>query len=146
MGQDQPPTAKGRSSLLRMRLLLAKKDMDGAVKLANSALEANPHDFITQFNVANELANVPDVKGPALDLAAKVAQEGYESGGPNSKLFIMTLARVKMLQGDKEKAVELQTKALNELPDKTPDATRQRYQAILDAYKAGKLPSRPSAS
>jgi hypothetical protein len=129
---------------LRLRLLLARKDVDGAVQFAKGASEANPHDPFVSISIATQLAGIPDVKGPALDLAAKIAEEGYATGGATGNLFTVILARVKMLQGDKEKAVELQTKAINSLPDSLPEASRQRYQTTLEAYKAGKLPPSPS--
>lgn len=139
----QSSTTRLVNTLQRMRLFIARKDMDGAVKFANGVIESNPHEIVAKIIVARNLADVPDLKGPALDLAAKIAQAGYEGSGEAAKGFTALPATVKMIQGDKQKAVELQTKAIDELSDETPTATKQRYKATLDAYKAGKLqPSR----
>jgi hypothetical protein len=92
--------------------------------------------------VANQAAAAA-AKRPAITL--KIAEDGYAAGGSTGSLFTVLLARVKMLQGDKEKAIELQTKAIASLPDTLPEASRQRYQTTLEAYKAGKLPASPSA-
>ncbi len=140
LAHSQSPGTNARPSLMRMRLLLARKDLDGAVKIGTAALESSPRDISVQLTIAAEFANLPELKGPALDLAEKAAQTGYASGGQIGNIFLSLLARVKMIQGDQAKAVEYQTKMLAELSDKTPEATRRQYQAVLEAYQAGKLP------
>ena len=144
LAQDLPASAHARLSLLRLQLLLAREDMDGAVKFARETVEANPSDPPIRLSIASRLASIPDVKGPALELAAKLAEEGYSAGGDRGDVFAMVLARIKMLQGDKDKAVELQAKALNSLPASAPESLRKRYQATLDGYKEGKLPATPT--
>ena len=142
--QDLAPAVRARYRVARLRLLLSRKDLEGAVKFAQSLREADPGDFLIDYTIASQLVNVPEVKGPALELAAQLAQNGYANGGARSKLFILTLARVKMIQGDQAKAVELVTKALNDLPAAVTEAGRKRYQDLLDAYQAGHLPAIPA--
>lgn len=50
-----------------------------------------------------------------------------------------------MIQGHRDRAVELQTQAIREIPDQASDATRLRTQADLESYQAGKLPLPPAA-
>jgi hypothetical protein len=50
-----------------------------------------------------------------------------------------------MIQGHQDKAVELQTQAIRDISEQTPDAIRTRMRADLESYQAGKLPARPAA-
>lgn len=136
----QMPTMKVVYNQLRMKWFLAKKDLDGAVGFANGLLAANPNEVILPIVIASDLANFPEIKGPALDLAAKLARDGYAKGGMNGKAFTVTLARLEMIQGHQDKAILLQAQAIREIPDQAPDATRLRLQADLESYQAGKLP------
>jgi thiol-disulfide isomerase/thioredoxin len=143
--RDLSPNMRARYGIQRLRLFLARKDVDGAVKFAKGVIDSNPHDPLIEISIATQLANLPDVHGPALALAAKIAEDGYAAGGSTGSLFTVILARVKMLQGDKDQAIALQTKAISSLPDTLPEASRQRYQTTLEAYQAGKLPPSSTA-
>lgn len=136
----QMPTMKVVYQQLRLKLFLAKKDLDGAVGFANGLLAANPGENILPIVIAGDFANFPEIKGKGLELATKLARDGYAKGGVNGKAYAVTLARLEMIQGHRDRAVELQTQAIREIPDQAPDATRLRMQADLEAYKAGKLP------
>jgi len=95
--------------------------------------------------MASALANFPEIKGKGLELATKLARDGFAKGGVNGKAYAATLARLEMIQGHRDLAVELQTQAIREIPDQAPDATRLRMQADLESYQAGKLPIPPAA-
>lgn len=45
------------------------------------------------------------------------------------------------MSGNKEKAIELQTKVLALVDDSDYEGDKKPFQDTLDAYKAGKLPS-----
>ena len=146
----EPATIRLMYQLSRLDLFIARQDFDGAVKFSNDVMASNPHELIVQLTIADKLAHVPNVKGPALALAAKLAQDGYAQGGPTGHSFTLTLARVKMLQGDNEMAVELQTKAISESPADTDKTIRQRLQTDLETYRKAKSPAstlpRPDSS
>jgi hypothetical protein len=137
----QMPTMKVVYNQLRMKWFLAKKDLGGAVGFANGLLAANTHENILPIIIASDLANYPEIKGTALELATTLARDGSAKGGVNGKAFTVTLARLEMIQGHQDNAIELQTQAIREIPDQAPDATRARLAADLESYKAGKLPA-----
>jgi hypothetical protein len=134
------PTMKFVYNQLRLKLFLAKKDLEGAVTFASSLVEASPGQDVVPILIASDFAGFPDLKGPALDYATKLARDGYAKGGMNAKSFTATLARLEMIQGHLDKAVELQTQAIRDVPEQAPDATRAQLAADLESYKAGKLP------
>ena len=94
-----------------------------------------------QANIARFLAESAGVNGAGLALAAKLAEARYAKGGQNTMWFDTTLARIKFIQGDKEKAIQVQTEALKNAENAKP-VIKHRLQGDLDSYKAGKLPTK----
>jgi len=139
----QPPTMKLVYNQLRLKLFLAKNDLEGAVTFASALVEANPREDIVPILITSDLANCPDLKGPALDFATKLAREGNAKGGPNAGSYVVPLARLEMIQGHQDKAVELQTQAIRDISKQAADTTRVHLLADLESYKAGKLPPAP---
>jgi hypothetical protein len=128
-----------------LKWFLAKKDLEGAVTFASGLMDANPREDIVPILIVNDLADCPDLKGAALDFATKLARDGYAKKGQNFNSFAAPLARLEMIQGHQDQAVELQTQAIRNISDQTPDAICTRLRADLESYQAGKLPPRPVA-
>ena len=141
----QVPAMKLVYRQLRLKLFVAKKDLDGALAFSRGLLEAHPGEDILPVLIASDMADFAGIKGPALDFTAKLAGDGYAKGGPTSKAFTATLARLEMIQGHQDKAVELQTRAIQDLSEQAAASTRARLQADLESYQAGKLPPRLAA-
>ncbi|MEI7907997.1 MAG: TlpA disulfide reductase family protein [Verrucomicrobiota bacterium] len=141
----QPLTLRLVYNELRLKWFLAKKDMEGAVTFASGLVAANPGEDIVPILIVNDLADCPGVDGAALDFATKLARDGRAKGGMNAKSFIVPLARLEMIQGHQDKAVELQTQAIRDISEQPSEAIRARLRTELECYQAGKLPVRPVA-
>jgi thiol-disulfide isomerase/thioredoxin len=141
LGANLPQGERTRLAFQRLRLLTAKSDFDAAATYAETKLKVNTADVRMRANVARVLAEAPGVKGKALALAASLAEAGYAKGGQDATWFETTLARVKFIQGEKDKAIELQTKALKEAENAKP-LIKERLKADLESYQAGKLPAK----
>jgi len=73
-----------------------------------------------------------DAKKKDLELALKAASKADELMKHENAAIIDTLARVYFLKGDIEKAIELQTKAV----DRAEGVEKEDLQRTLDEYKA----------
>jgi hypothetical protein len=117
----------------RLMVSLGKKDLESADALASKvAADKNAHPMLLNA-MAWELATYDGIKGPALDTAAKLAIKANDSLEGKDPAVLDTLARLKFLQGDKEKARELEQKAV-ELAD---GELKESLQKSLDSYKEG---------
>jgi tetratricopeptide (TPR) repeat protein len=120
----------------RVKILAGKGDIEGATKLATKVADENQKEVSVQIDIARALADIEEVKAPQLELAAKLADRANElSEGKNFQALDLE-ARIAFLQGNKEKAVEWATKAL----DKVPEQGKKYFETRLNSYKEGKLP------
>lgn len=121
----------------RMQILLGKGDLDSASTLALKLSDANKDNAMLQNQLAWQLVSQEGIKGSALDAAAKIAARANGASGGKDASILDTLARVTFLQGQKDKATELQQKAVS-LADGN---MKEQLQRTLDSYKDGKLPA-----
>lgn len=127
---------RGGLDSARLRIALMKEDYAAAGKLAEK-LSAEAKEPMMKNQLAWMLATTKGIKGDALKAAAKIAASANEGSGGKDPAILDTLARVTWLQGQKEKAIELQKKAV----DLAEDDMKSDLQQTLDSYKAGKLPN-----
>jgi thiol-disulfide isomerase/thioredoxin len=116
-------------------LLLKTGDTAGAHKAGLAAVEryAKDNNAMGLNALAWNLVDPEgDVKNPDLDLALKAAEQGVKLTNNKDGMIQDTLARVYWLKGDKAKAIEIQTKAVENAPAKEKAA----IQKTLDQYKS----------
>jgi thiol-disulfide isomerase/thioredoxin len=75
-----------------------------------------------------------EAKNPDLELALKAAEEGVKLTNNKDGMILDTLARVYWVKGDKAKAIEIQTKAVENAPAEAKDD----IEATLKEYKSSK--------
>jgi hypothetical protein len=118
------------------QVLLGKDDLDGATRLATTMSDKYKANPMVLNQLAWGLITHAGIKGSALDLAATIATRANEAASGTDPDILDTLARVNFVQGNKDKALELQAKAVS-LAEGDP---KDQLQKTLDSYKAGKLP------
>jgi len=120
----------------RFRILVGRKDYDAASRMSGKLAAALPDNAMMLNQLAWEIAIAEGSDQRDLDLAEKIAQRAHDATKENNAEIVDTLARVVFLKGQKEKAVELQQKAV-----KLAQGRRQtQFQKALDSYKEGKAP------
>ncbi|HXP62933.1 MAG TPA: redoxin family protein [Dongiaceae bacterium] len=117
-------------------ILLGKGDAKGAAKLAAEVSDANKDNAELQNGIAWELLTHEGLKDRDLPLAAKIATRANDASQGKNPAILDTLARALFMQGKKDKAVELEEKALA----LAPEEQRAMMRKNLDSYKDGKLP------
>jgi thiol-disulfide isomerase/thioredoxin len=131
-----PEEAKGNLDRMRFTILLGKGDYADAYKLASKISDANKDEAMLQNDLAWQIVANENIKERDLKLAETFANRADAAAHGKDPAIIDTLARVKFMQGDKAKAIELQEKAMK-LAGKDEE---ERYQETLDSYKKGELP------
>jgi len=120
----------------RFRILVGRKDYEAASKMGEKLAAGLPDNAMMLNQLAWEIAIADGSDKADLDLAEKIAQRAHDATKENNAEIVDTLARVVFLKGQKEKAVELQQKAV-----KLAQGRRQtQFQKTLDSYKGGKAP------
>jgi Flp pilus assembly protein TadD len=89
-----------------------------------------------QNQLAWELITHVGNKTPDLAAAQKIADRANDAAKGENPAILDTYARVLFMQGKKDKAVELQQKAVS----LSEDDMKESLQKTLDSYKEGKLP------
>jgi thiol-disulfide isomerase/thioredoxin len=120
---------------LKFQLLMEKKDYSAASAMGPTLLET----FKNKPDQLNEIAwsiVAPEskIEKPDLDLAEKIAAAAVDASQSKDGGSIDTLARVYFLRGNLDKAIELQTKAVDLLEDEQRDEVKK----TLEDYKAAK--------
>ena len=124
---------KDKYGITRFQYLLVRKDYKAAYKYAARLSEAHPENSFMHNELAWRIATQKGIEERDLDLAAKLARRANEITKEKDPEILDTLARVLYMKGEKDSAVEHQTKAV-ELADAN---RKQKYQATLDTYKKG---------
>jgi thiol-disulfide isomerase/thioredoxin len=125
------------AGLLELELLLARKRNDDALGLSKLLREDYAKNPVVLVAVASRLAARPDANSKLLAAAEKIATPLSVVPGEVQGAALSTLARVAFLKGDKDRAVDLQMKAVALAPKAGADAAR----AMLECYRAGRLPA-----
>ena len=137
IGKALPEAQQESVGFARLPILLGKGDTDGAVALVEKISEKAKDNAQGLNQLAWQLAAQENLKGKLLDAACKIATKANEVSGGKDPAILDTLARTTFLKGEKDKAVELQRKAVD-LADN--DDLKKQMRATLDSYKDGKLP------
>jgi tetratricopeptide (TPR) repeat protein/thiol-disulfide isomerase/thioredoxin len=138
--EDQQVTV----SLTRLQILQGRGDADGAADLAEKISEKSKDSAAALNDLAWQLVTQENLKGKLLEAAHKIATKANEVSGGDDPRILATLARATFVKGDKDKAIELQQKALD-LADN--DDLKKQLRSVLDSCKGVELPkAAPSAS
>jgi thiol-disulfide isomerase/thioredoxin len=120
----------------RFAILLGKGDSKGAAKLAGEVSDANKDNPALQNQLAWELLTHEGIKDRDLPLAEKIATRANDASQNKDPAILDTLARALFMQGKKDKALEVQEKAITLAAEDQRDAFRK----TLASYKEDKLP------
>jgi len=110
------------------------KKYGNAISDYSKAITIDPQDAQALNAIARLYATCPDEKYRNGQKAIGFARKAYELNGAKNAHDSVTLAAAYAEEGDFEKAVEWQTKALAEAPEKD----KAVFQAHLELYKSGK--------
>jgi tetratricopeptide (TPR) repeat protein len=130
------PKLQDELDMTRLNILFLIKEYPEAYRLAAQMSETHPSDADLQNDLAWRLVADKAIEQPDLALAETIATRANEAAKGESAPILDTLARVLFMEGKKEKAIELQQKAVSlaQGPEKT------YMQQSLDSYKKGELP------
>lgn len=121
----------------RFRLLLGKKDYPAAYEQASKIADAQEKNAGVLNFLSWQIINDKDNDKPNLDLAEKIIGRAVKATDGKEPAILDTQARVQFMKGQKQAAIDTQTKAVA-LAD---DNEKSGMQTTLDSYKQGKLPS-----
>src|SRR5262249_44790231 len=107
-----PEDERGGMGMTRFRILLGRQDYKAAYALAGKLSEAYPDNPMLQNQLAWEIATKPGLEERDLDLAEKAAYRANDAAKGKDPAILDTVARVLFLKGEKDKAIEYQTKAV----------------------------------
>lgn len=122
---------------MRLRILMAKGDLNGAGALAVKVSDEMKDNAEAQNELAWNLITTKGCSGEALKAAAKIAERANEASKGKDPNILDTLARIRFVQGEKAKAVELQEKAVA----LASSDNKSQLEQTLASYKDGKLPA-----
>ena len=132
-----PPDKRSNLDMMRLNVLLGKKDYTQAYPLMEKMSEANKNSGSFLNQLAWRIATDKSIEQRDLALAEKIANRANEASKGKDPATLDTLARIKFMRGDKEQALSLQQKAVD-----LADANMQPgLQKVLESYKQDKLPS-----
>ena len=131
-----PQEERENLNMVRMDIALGKKDYATAYQLASKVGEAYKDNAVVQNQIAWRILTDDSIEQRDLKLAETLASRAYEITKGNDAGIIDTLARSLFMQGNKQRAIELQSQAL-----KLAESDQQELiQKTLDNYKNGILP------
>lgn len=122
--------------LLDLDLLLARQQDDDALQLAALLCDDFAKNPAVRVQVAACLAGGAKPAPKVLETAQKIADPIAAAAGAPQSTALSTLARIAFLRGEKDKAVEWQTKAAKAAAPGQAAAAK----AALESYQGGKLP------
>ncbi|BCU79206.1 TlpA disulfide reductase family protein [Luteolibacter sp. LG18] len=102
--------------LAELDLLLAKKQPGDALELGKILCEDYAKQPEVLVSIAAHLVAQPDAGAPLRSAAEKIATPLTAAAGPAQAVALTTLARIAELNGDKDRAAELQAKAKQAAP------------------------------
>jgi thiol-disulfide isomerase/thioredoxin len=141
---DTPMARASGMDGLRFRIMTLKKDGAGAAKLAASLLEKEKGNPMMLNFLSWTLMTEPGLEPRDVGLSLKIAERANDLVDGKDPAIMDTLARAHFMQGNKEKAIELQEKAVSLVKgDEGEDEVKEfkaKLQAVADSYKKGELP------
>ena len=123
-------------ALLELDLLIARKDEDSVVQFSKILAEDFANNPPILNSIAAKLVSKPDASATLQAAAGKIATPLSTAEGDGQSAALATLARIAFLGGDKNRAVELQNKAVASASPAEAVAAK----ATLESYQQGRLP------
>lgn len=137
-----PPELKGRLKGLQLQLMIVKGREQQAAALVGAVAEdkkSEANDLNEMAWTVFQMASNPEAKVPkSVTAAAIAAAEKAVSMEPKNGMVIDTLSHLVHLNGDLDRAIELQTQAVANLGDDVPPQNAQQIRQFLDELKKEK--------
>jgi thiol-disulfide isomerase/thioredoxin len=137
IGEALPEDQRDGLDSARIQILFGKEDLEGAAKLSEKVSDKNKDNAMAQNQLAWTLLTKEGIKGTALDIACKIAARANDAAEGKDAAILDTLARAHFMKGEKDKAIEMQEKAIKLADD---ESLKSQLKETLDSYKEGKLP------
>lgn len=140
ISKDATDAERSQISMLRVNLLLSKGLHEDVMKTLTAMAESEMPDssMLNQLSWQIYEAAVEDEDFPKeLIKAATAAAEKAVEGDPENGMILDTLAHLLHLQGDLDRAIELQTKAVENAGD-APESAIEEMSAFLKKIKKEK--------
>ena len=140
ISKDATDAEKSQISMLRVNLLLSKGLHEDVMKTLTAMAESEMPDssMLNQLSWQIYEAAVEDKEFPKeLITAATGAAEKAVDGDPENGMVLDTLAHLLHLQGDLDRAIELQTKAVDNAGE-APESAIEEMSAFLKKIKKEK--------
>jgi thiol-disulfide isomerase/thioredoxin len=134
--KSMPEQMRSYSGVMRLQILLGRKDYDGASKLAESLSDAHQDNANLQNGLAWTLAVTKEANPRCLALAEKIAERANTIANGKDPAILDTLARAQFMNGKTNEAVVTEQKVV----DIAPDEAKSFYKKFLTDYQQGKLP------
>jgi len=131
-----PEEHQDNLDMVRMEIAFGKKDYPAAYEIASHLSDAHKDNAMMQNQLAWRILTDESIEQRDLKLAEKLANRANTAAENKDPAILDTVARALFMQGKKEKAIDLQTKAV-ELAD---GEMKESLQKALDSYKKGELP------
>jgi len=122
--------------MTRLRILFGKEDYPAAYKMAAKVSDSNQDNPTLQNELAWQIATDPEIKERDLKLAETFADRAKEGSKGKDPAVLDTLARVKFMQGRKDDAIDIQSKAV----DLADGDMKKQLEKTLESYKRGDFP------
>lgn len=137
MAKELPADEAAGLGFVKFQILVKKKDGAGAQELARTIGDKMQDNEMVLNELAWAIATTKGLEKRDLALAEKLATKADEVAKSENPAIMDTLARILFMQDKKDKAIELQGKAVKLADD---EDTKAELSATLKSYKAGKLP------
>ena len=131
-----PESADTQGNAVRLQILLGRKDLAGALKLAETTSDAQSTNASLQNAMAWSLATATGIDAKGLALAQKIIGRANTAAGGTDCQILDTVARLQFLTGQTNEAVATEQKAVG----LAPEQAKPYLQKFLADYQAGKLP------
>jgi tetratricopeptide (TPR) repeat protein len=131
-----PEDQQSNLDMSRLQILFGKEDYDAAYKMVNKVSDANQDNSMVQNQLAWQIATDPSIKKRDLKLAETLANRANEGSKGKDPGILDTVARIKFMQGHKDEAIALQSKAV----DLAEGGMKPQLEKTLESYKRGESP------
>jgi thiol-disulfide isomerase/thioredoxin len=122
--------------MARFYILVGKKDYAAAYKSAREFSDTHKDDAMVQNALAWQIVSNKAIEKPDLELADLLATRANDASKGKDVGVLDTMARVAFMRNNKDKAIDLQQKAVT-LAD---GDVKDRLEKTLESYKKGQLP------
>jgi thiol-disulfide isomerase/thioredoxin len=130
-----PDDQQTNLDMTRLRILYGKEDYPAAYKMAAKISDAHQDNPMLQNELAWQIATDPDIKNRDLKLAETIANRANDGSKGKDPSILDTVARIKFMQGKKDEAIDLQSKAV----DLAEGGMKAQLEKTLENYKRGEL-------